>query len=308
MTSTLKFPHLVANIGATVHNCRSNFGPVGELTSLVIDLSGQLSGWSKHKRQGELLATAVSSTSSSWGRSVLVDEVQNGHQEGSSLARTSLGTAHQVSLGQDNWDRVLLDRSWRRVSCQCNVCLNYGRELHLGKGLDTGRHVVSSRFNRDILVPVKVDSAPASLASAKELNFDSLVPRSRFRPVLLTTSSSTSIAASIPVITAATTSSATVVSIAVSTTSTVVPIRVPGRLLPAVVRRERLVAVVTTAPAIAALSAAVLATAVTTIISLICPTLFVPFSIAVTSTIASAAASLASVVVTSATFPMQCSA
>ena len=28
MTSTLKFPHLVANIGATVHNSRSNFGPV----------------------------------------------------------------------------------------------------------------------------------------------------------------------------------------------------------------------------------------------------------------------------------------
>ena len=28
MTSALKFPHLVANIGATVHNSRSNFGPI----------------------------------------------------------------------------------------------------------------------------------------------------------------------------------------------------------------------------------------------------------------------------------------
>ena len=67
--------------------------------------------------------------------------------------------------------------------------------------------------------------------------------------------SSATASASITIVAA---TSATVVSISVSASSTVIPIGVSGRLLPPIVRRQRLVAVSTAAPTIAAMSAAVL--------------------------------------------------
>ena len=87
-------------------------------------LSGQLSGRSQDQSKWTLLPSAIS-IATWWGTfgSVLEDPVKDWDQEGGGLAGASLGAGHEVPLGQDDGDAVLLHRGGAGVVGQLNIGL-----------------------------------------------------------------------------------------------------------------------------------------------------------------------------------------
>ena len=91
MTSTIKFPHLIGDVGSAVDHRGTNTAAVGELASLVVDLRGELTGGSEH--EGERMLLAAASVGIAWWRSlgsVLKQLAEDGNQECSSFTRSSL--------------------------------------------------------------------------------------------------------------------------------------------------------------------------------------------------------------------------
>ena len=60
------------------------------------------------------------------GRSLLEDHTQDGQQEGSSLARASLCTSHEVTIPHDDGKSILLH--WGRLGVFCQLHVTGWRE------------------------------------------------------------------------------------------------------------------------------------------------------------------------------------
>lgn len=106
--------------------------PVGELPRLVIDLTGKLACRSEHQRNRVLLAATIrparlTDIAVTW--TTFVDLMEDRNEEGSSLARACLSAGHQVPLGEDDGNRVLLYWRGARVAAELNVITNDLAEL-----------------------------------------------------------------------------------------------------------------------------------------------------------------------------------
>merc|ERR1719318_2257810 len=86
VAASVQLPHLVGHVGPAVHHGRPHPGAVCKLTSLVENLSGQLSGGSEDQSKRILLPSPISITTW-WGSlgPVLEDPVKDGDQEGGGL-------------------------------------------------------------------------------------------------------------------------------------------------------------------------------------------------------------------------------
>lgn len=181
VAASLNVSHLLANVGTTVDDARSDPGSVGELLGLVVDLRHKLSGGSKHKGSGVGLLVHVSRASRLWGGGGTVEEGlgQNGEEESSGLTRTGLGTGHQVSASSNNGDRVLLDGGGLVVSSKLDVSQQVLLEGRRGESVDGLGHVVTGGLDGNLVVVIKVDTGGLEslvVSNAEDFNLGSLVP------------------------------------------------------------------------------------------------------------------------------------
>ena len=135
VAAPVQLPELVPDVGAAVGDSRADPGAVAELARLLVDLAGELAGGGEHQGQRVLLPAApvvVAAAGLLSGRSLLADPVQDRDEEGGSLAGAGLGAGHQVPLGEDHGDGVLLHRRRLVVLGEVNVGFHDGRQAELG--------------------------------------------------------------------------------------------------------------------------------------------------------------------------------
>ena len=161
IAAALNLAKLRADIGTTVDNARTDPRTVGELASLVVDLRDQLTGGSKDERSGVGLALTTISTSSAGGngRRTSVERLgENGEEETTSLAGTSLSASHQITATHDNGDGVLLDRSGDVVAGESDVGNEVVVQRRVGEGEDGLGHVLAGSLNGNVIVLLEVDT------------------------------------------------------------------------------------------------------------------------------------------------------
>jgi hypothetical protein len=161
IATALDLAKLRTDVGTTVDNARSNPRPVCKLARLFIDLRDKLTGRGQNQGGGISLALATETASSSSGGrggTSLESLGQNGEQETTSLARTSLGASHQISATHDNGNGVLLDGSWHLVTSKLNVADKVIVQGRVGKRKDRIRDVLSGSLNGDVIILLEVDT------------------------------------------------------------------------------------------------------------------------------------------------------
>ena len=72
---------------------------------------------------------------------------------------TSLSTSHQIATAHDDWDRILLYRSWLLVSRELNVGDQMIIERRYCESVDGLWDITSSCLDWDIIVVVEVDTS-----------------------------------------------------------------------------------------------------------------------------------------------------
>ncbi|TFB02208.1 hypothetical protein CCMA1212_005838 [Trichoderma ghanense] len=185
VATALDLAELGANVGTTVDDARADPRSVRELAGLVVDLRNKLSSGGEDQRRGVSLALTAKLSSSVGGDSRrTVDESlrQDGEKETTSLARTSLGTSHQVTTTHDDGDGVFLDRSGHLVAGHLNVAAQVLVQRGGGELVDGLGDVTARGFDGDIVVLLKVDTGVLLgrvVGSAKELALDTRVRRAR---------------------------------------------------------------------------------------------------------------------------------
>lgn len=106
ITALLEFVTLSTNRSATIHNARTQHRPVAETTSLIEDLSRQLTGRShdEHQRlstnrvRNRVISSAQVGTGSSQLLRLAHQLRQDGDEEGGGLARTWYTSSIYISL------------------------------------------------------------------------------------------------------------------------------------------------------------------------------------------------------------------
>jgi hypothetical protein len=83
---------------------------------------------------------------------------QDREEETTSLARTSLGTSHEITATRDDGDRVFLNRSRDLVAGHLNVFAEVLVQRRSGKIVDGLGDVATRSFNGDIVILLKVDT------------------------------------------------------------------------------------------------------------------------------------------------------
>jgi hypothetical protein len=185
VASALDLAELGANVGTTVDDARADPRSVRELASLIVDLRNKLSSGGKDQGCGVSLALTAKLSSSVGGDSRrTVDESlgQDGEKETTSLARTSLGTRHQVTTTHDDGDGVLLDRSGHLVAGHLDVAAQVLVQRGGGELVDGLGDVAARGFDGDVIVLLKVDAGVLLgriVGSAKELALNTRVRRAR---------------------------------------------------------------------------------------------------------------------------------
>lgn len=178
VASALNLAKLRANIGTTVHHARADPRPVGKLSGLLVDLRNKLSSGGKDERGGVGLALTTKLSSSVGGDSRrTVDEGlrQDGEKETASLARTSLGTSHEITTTHDDGDGVFLNGSRDLVAGHLDVTAKVLVERGGSELGDRLGDVATRGFNRDIVILLKVDTGVLLgriVGGAKELTLD----------------------------------------------------------------------------------------------------------------------------------------
>lgn len=148
----------MAYVGTSIDNARTHPRAVGELAGLFPDLRSQLTGWGQD--EGRRVGLAAATHTRGWRRSwsALEEFREDGEEESTSLARASLGTGHQVAVGADNGDRVLLD--WGRLSVlgEFNVLQEQWVQWRAGEGQYRVGDIVARGFDGDVVVLFKIDA------------------------------------------------------------------------------------------------------------------------------------------------------
>lgn len=184
IAAALDLAKLRADIGTTVDDARTDPRTVGELASLIVDLRDQLTGGSKNESGGVGLALTTISTSGAGGngRGTSVERLgENGEEETTSLAGTSLGASHQITATHDNGDGVLLDRSGDVVAGELNVGNEVVVQRRVAEGEDGLGHVVTGSLNGNVIVLLEVDTGVLLgrvVGGTEELTLDAGVGRS----------------------------------------------------------------------------------------------------------------------------------
>lgn len=183
IAAALNLAKLRADIGTTVDDARTDPRTVGELASLIVDLRDQLTGGSKDERGGVGLALTTISTSGAGGngRRTSVERLgENGEEETTSLAGTSLSASHQITATHDDGDRVLLDGSGDIVAGESNVGNEVVVQRRVGEGEDGLGHILAGSLNGNVIVLLEVDTGVLLgrvVGGAEELTLDSGVGR-----------------------------------------------------------------------------------------------------------------------------------
>ncbi|KAF3062751.1 hypothetical protein CFAM422_010726 [Trichoderma lentiforme] len=178
VASALNLAKLRANIGSTIHHTRADPRSVGKLSGLLVDLRNQLSSGGKDERGGVGLALTTKLSSSVGGDSRrTVDEGlrKDGEKETTSLARTSLGTSHEITTTHDDGDGVFLNGSRDLVAGHLDVTAKVLVERGGSELVNRLGDVATRGFNRDIVVLFKVDTGVLLgriVGGAKELTLD----------------------------------------------------------------------------------------------------------------------------------------
>merc|ERR1719238_1397732 len=146
-----KPPALEAGRSPTNSQASLQIGPGAELPGLVIDLVGQLPGVSDNHHLGG--GRGATGRVSGLGQQL----VDDGDEVGGSLARTSLGTAHQVTPSQEDWDGVLLDGSGDPVLALLDVLHQLRTQLGRLEGLQFLGSVGSGDLDRDLGILLEID-------------------------------------------------------------------------------------------------------------------------------------------------------
>jgi hypothetical protein len=84
---------------------------------------------------------------------------QNGEQETTSLAGTSLSTSHEITAAHDDGDGVLLNRGGHSVAGKPDVADEVVVQRRVGEVQDGLRNILARSLDRDIVVLLEVDAA-----------------------------------------------------------------------------------------------------------------------------------------------------
>lgn len=185
IAAALDLAELGANIGTTVDDARADPGAVGKLAGLIVDLRNQLAGGGQNQRGGVGLALATKLASSAGRdsrRTVEEGLREDGEEETTGLARTSLGTGHEVAAAHHDGDGVLLDRSGHLVVSQLDVAAQVLVQRGGGELVDRLRDIVAGSLNGDVVVLLEVDTGVLLrrvVRGAEELALDAGVSRAR---------------------------------------------------------------------------------------------------------------------------------
>lgn len=179
VTASLDVSHLLANVGTTVDDTRSNPRSVGKLLSLLVNLGDKLSGGGKDEGSGVSLLLHVSSSSLGDLRGSVEEGLrENGEEETTSLTGTSLGTSHKISASSNDGDGVLLHGSGLVVSSQSDVGEEVGLKGRRGESVHRLGNVITGSLNRNLVVVVEVNTGGLEslvVGSAEEVDLCSLV-------------------------------------------------------------------------------------------------------------------------------------
>lgn len=184
IASTLDLAKLRTDVSSTVDDARSHPGTVGELPRLVVDLRDQLTGGCENERRGVGLALTPKATlTNRVGRGTgLVGLGENGEEETTSLARTSLSASHQIAAAHDDGDGVLLHWGWVGVSGKRDVGNQVVVQRRVGEGEDGLGHVLTRGLDGDVVILLKVDTSVLLgriILGTEELALNARVGRAR---------------------------------------------------------------------------------------------------------------------------------
>lgn len=184
IAATFDLAKLRPDVSSTVDYTRSHPRTVGKLPRLVVNLGDQLTGRGENERCGVGLALAAKATlADGVGRGTgLVGLREDGEEETASLARTSLGTSHQVTAAHDNGNGVLLNRGWVGVPSKRDVGDQVVVQGWVAEGENGFGHVVTRGLNGDVVVLLEVDASVLLgrvIRSTEEFALNARVGRAR---------------------------------------------------------------------------------------------------------------------------------
>ena len=78
---------------------------------------------------------------------------QDGHQEGGRLPGACLGAGHEVAVGENHRDGVLLHGSGLGVVGQLDIALDNLSQVDVIKPIDGSRTIISCHLDGNILIP-----------------------------------------------------------------------------------------------------------------------------------------------------------
>jgi hypothetical protein len=164
----LELPHLRVDLRSSVDDRGTQRALVRKLAGLLVDLHGQLPRGCEDERQrlGSAAAAIVRAASPALPvafpevvrRELAVHHRDDGKEESGSLAGAGLGAGHQVTLGHDDGDGVLLHGRRTVVTAQLDVLADDGVEVRFGEVLQRLRAVIARSFDGDVVVLVKIDA------------------------------------------------------------------------------------------------------------------------------------------------------
>jgi len=143
VTASLQLSQLVDDGGSSVDNGGLQSSLVAELACSSVDLKGQLTGGCQNEGHGVDLLSASSLRDDrvvGWLREELLDD---GKEEGGCLSRSSLGATHEVTVGQDDGERVLLNGRGFHEFRQLDIVFYRGMEFHFLPCFNVSGTVVS---------------------------------------------------------------------------------------------------------------------------------------------------------------------
>jgi len=120
----IELAQLVGQARATVYRHRAQRHVDAIRRDALLDLDGQLAG--RHQDEG---ADGPAVDLDGGG----MESLQDGQHEGGGLAGAGLGAGHEVAAGEDERDRVALDRGWRDVAGIGDGTQEFGTQPELGK-------------------------------------------------------------------------------------------------------------------------------------------------------------------------------
>lgn len=159
ITSSVEILELLSRVGTSIDHNGTNRGSVGELSGFLVDLHSELSRWGQDEGAGIDLSLASSRIVHWRGSSVVEHARDDREQERGRLSGTGLSATHKVSLGQDNWNRVLLDGRGLCVSGESDVVRQNVSQIDIVETLDGLGGILAAGIHWDFIVLIEVDAS-----------------------------------------------------------------------------------------------------------------------------------------------------